>query len=106
MVHDERIGIGHVYHLFRLPESMEQGIHHALQNKQVGHFNIMDSLDQETAIVNLENLALKSDHSDEGPVRIGAISDLENEESWGKVAGLYLIAFQSDSRFYPYFSDI
>ena len=27
LIHDERIGVGEVYHLFRLPEDMEQGIH-------------------------------------------------------------------------------
>jgi hypothetical protein len=32
LVHDERIGVGNVYHLFRLPEEMEQGIHQKLHD--------------------------------------------------------------------------
>ena len=28
LVHDERIGVGHVYHLFRRPEDLEQSIRH------------------------------------------------------------------------------
>ena len=33
--HDERIGVGHVYHLFRLPEDMEQKIHRVLHDRTV-----------------------------------------------------------------------
>jgi hypothetical protein len=32
-VHDEHIGIGRVYHLFRLPEHVEQALFNSLQNK-------------------------------------------------------------------------
>ena len=31
--HDERIGVGQVYHLFRLPEDIEQGIHRILHDE-------------------------------------------------------------------------
>lgn len=31
-VHDERIGVGRVFHLFRLPEDLEQGIHRVLHD--------------------------------------------------------------------------
>ena len=27
LVHDDRIGVGNVFHLFRLPEDIEQGLH-------------------------------------------------------------------------------
>jgi len=33
--HDERIGVGQVYHLFRLPEDIEQGIHHLLHSVDI-----------------------------------------------------------------------
>src|SRR5712691_11258595 len=32
-VHDEHIGLGKVYHLFRLPERLEQALYHYLQDK-------------------------------------------------------------------------
>ena len=35
LIHDERIGVGHVYHLFRLPEDMEQGLHGILNEEDV-----------------------------------------------------------------------
>ena len=30
--HDERIGVGHVFHLFRLPESLEQRLFEAVES--------------------------------------------------------------------------
>jgi hypothetical protein len=33
LVHDDRIGVGQVYHLFRLPEDMEQAIHRFLNDE-------------------------------------------------------------------------
>ena len=37
LVHDERIGVGHVYHLFRLPEDLEQGLHRELHDPKFGN---------------------------------------------------------------------
>src|SRR5690349_14523885 len=35
LVHDERIGVGRVFHLFRLPEDVEQALHHVVQTPSV-----------------------------------------------------------------------
>ena len=35
VVHDERIGVGDVYHLFRLPEDIEQALHRALHSHEL-----------------------------------------------------------------------
>src|SRR5687768_11401701 len=34
-VHDERIGVGQVYHLFRLPEDLEQAVHRVMHEQDV-----------------------------------------------------------------------
>lgn len=34
-MHDERIGVGQVYHLFRLPEDFEQAVHRILHRLEI-----------------------------------------------------------------------
>src|ERR1044071_7696845 len=34
LLHDEYVGVGNVFHLFRLPEEMEQDLHTLMQEKQ------------------------------------------------------------------------
>src|SRR6266498_2626769 len=35
LVHDERIGVGRVFHLFRLPEDVEERVHQTIQQPAV-----------------------------------------------------------------------
>jgi hypothetical protein len=54
-VHDEHIGVGRVYHLFRLPEDIEYGIHAALQNGRPG--SVPELLDLAVALDRLRRVA-------------------------------------------------
>ena len=101
-VHDEYIGVGAVYHLFRLPERMEQQIVVHMQKEQ----------DQfETPTAREEALAWLHEYADEmpittiGPVRVGDIEQLRDEASWKLVAARYLYGFEMGARIYPYFRD-
>ncbi len=49
-VHDERIGTGHVYHLFRLPEDMEQDIHQLLHSPALKQKIMSFTTNKETAL--------------------------------------------------------
>ncbi len=54
LVHDEHIGVGDVYHLFRLPENIEHEISQALTNDQSATCS-MSSVEEANAL--LESLA-------------------------------------------------
>jgi hypothetical protein len=101
-VHDEYIGIGTVYHLFRLPERLEHGIVAHLQHKEdQGEV----PADREKALAWLREYAAEIPVPTLGPVRVGNIEQLQDEDSWQEVAALYLYAFEMDARIYPYFRD-
>lgn len=101
-VHDEYIGVGTVYHLFRLPERLEQRVVAQLQQEQAP-----DGLPttKEDALAWLRQYAADTPVATMGPVRVGDIQQLWAETSWQEVAALYLYAFEMDARIYPYFRD-
>jgi len=105
LLHDEHIGVGHVYHLFRLPEDLEQGLHQKLKDPKFEK-SIQKALTKATALKELKELASNFESGDMGPVRIGSISDLYIIEAWGDVAGAYSSAFENEQTIYPYFSDL
>jgi hypothetical protein len=106
LIHDERIGVGHVYHLFRLPEEMEQSIHQALHEPQlIDHIRrIITS--QDHALDYLRENSTKPDKKAVGPIRVGTITDLREPENWKIVAGYYLLSIDTGTEIFPYFSDI
>jgi hypothetical protein len=104
-VHDERIGVGRVFHLFRLPESMEQqcaGVlrHFPALQASIGHLTC-----REAASAALRDHAKDLAKAQEGPVRIGDISDLAGTGWLGRAATCYLAAFDQGVQSFPYFAD-
>ena len=106
LIHDESIGVGHVYHLFRLPEDMEQGIHRILLDADAEKVIQSIAFSPETALEQLKRSIPDSQLSGEGPVRVGNVSDMQDAEYWKKVAGLYWYAFQENIRSFPYFTNL
>ncbi len=102
--HDKFIGIGHVYHLFRLPEDLEQQLHQYFQDSTL-LMEIPKKIDKAVAFHVLEEMAIKYDDETAGPVRVGAISALYQDQSWQSVAGMYLAAFKQNVKRYLYFSE-
>jgi hypothetical protein len=102
-VHDERIGVGGVYHLFRLPEEIERSVHGALQHeatcKEIDHL----VADTPSALHFLNTLAKSKPAEGIGPTRVGSIRDLRSNAHWATVAGLYATGFQKRSEIFPYF---
>jgi hypothetical protein len=102
-VHDNRIGVGRAFHLFRLPETLERRLHDAVTQH--------DAISTMGAIATKEDAeALLYDIAGEveprvGPVRIGAISDLA-APNWHKaLVAHYLAAFKSTQQSFPYFAE-
>ena len=101
-VHDEYIGVGTVYHLFRLPERLEQRIVTHLQQEPVPN-NLPTTT--EDALAWLRQYAPDTPVATMGPVRVGDIQQVQAKASWPEVAALYLYAFEMNARIYPYFRD-
>ncbi len=104
LVHDERIGIGDVYHLFRLPEDMEQSLHRVLQDSA---FVVkMEQLltDHEQVVALLQTLRNAPADDAVGPTRIGNLHQLRSADAWAIATAHYGRAFERGEQTYPYFS--
>ena len=102
-LHDEHIGVGSAFHLFRLPEEAEQGIHSAVLGArgEVGLFAGLE--DRESALGALADLAGGVVEASEGPTSVGALKDIFSAPAVKAVGQHYLAAFRGGVRTYPYF---
>lgn len=104
-VHDERIGTGHVYHLFRLPEDMEQDIHQLLHSPQLNQEIISSTIDKATALNFLQQEADTIASTAVGPTLIGNIKVLRNLTPWRIACAHYTYGFIKGVEIFPYFAD-
>lgn len=103
--HDERIGVGNSYHLFRLPEEIEQAIHRRLLDAQT-HQSITQRLtDRDAARAWLAEMAAPAADTAVGPIRIDGLHGVYAGERWSLAAAHYLAAFTNNNETYPYFTD-
>ena len=101
-VHDERIGVGRVFHPFRLPELMEQRVFDAVQS--MGHSRVDGIESSDAARATLDSLAGKSVEAKSGPALVGG-ADLLDGPGWvAQAASLYAAAFVGDVQCFPYFT--
>lgn len=109
VLHDQHIGIGRVYHLFRLPEEMEHDIHHAaLESESESVFSAWRAASlasREAATQELTSMANGGLSAPEGPVRLGTRKSIDRTETIEDVARHYADAFRQGSRCFPYFKD-
>jgi hypothetical protein len=104
LVHDEHIGVGNVFHLFRLPEYFEQDIHVAFDA------DIIDAIanlakDTVSAMQFLSGYASKDKKASPGPVKVGKLSLMRDSSIWKQITSLYLSSFEQKLNTYPFFSD-
>ena len=102
-IHDERIGVGRVFHPFRLPEAHEQSALGALQAISEHPIECISSSD--AAMKNLRKFAVKSIDVKPGPTLVGPLEMLGDTNWITKVASIYMAAFVADIQCFPYFSD-
>ena len=103
--HDEKIGTGGTVHLFRLGFGLETQIRQAVLKDS---WRPDDSIQGNKAswMAALKNLAEKPDSPiSAGPIRISAPDIFTGPKTLGKVAGIYLSAFESGIETLPYGAD-
>lgn len=105
LVHDKWIGVGDAYHLFRLPEDVEQAIHRALHAPALGERIAAITASRTAAAEFLREHGAPPAKPSQGPTRLGAVADLRKAGAWASVAGMYARAFEGGSPVYPFFAD-
>jgi hypothetical protein len=100
-VHDERIGVGLVFHLFRLPESME---HRLFESVQSGGSDLAKTISTpESAKATLRSFVTKAVATKSGPALMALPSTIEIAEWTSEAAALYSAAFGAGVQCFPYF---
>jgi len=104
-IHDEKIGVGRVFHLFRLPESIEQRLFDALQEGSIPEevTRCFDSTEAAESV--LADLAKEPAVAKPGPVRLGGADMINSPEGLALLAATYRAAFHAGIKCYPYFTD-
>lgn len=105
LVHDERVGVGQIYHLFRLPEELEQALHRLLLDATLRQTLSHTIVDSATALQFLQNTHGTTQAEGTGPTRVGTSRDLTDPHTWQKAAALYTKAFELGIEIFPYFTD-
>jgi hypothetical protein len=100
-LHDEHLNVGS-YHLFRLPEELEQDLHGMVQESGGEALASQATESKATALDSLRSLAGKISVGSAGPTSIGNIKDLNSTDVMKSMAGAYLSAFSQNAKTYPY----
>ena len=100
-LHDEHLSVGS-YHLFRLPEEVEQDLHALVQNSAGAEFAAQVPQNKEAALTALQHLAGANQVGCVGPTAVGNIDGLSASDTLKSIAGGYLSAFSDNVKTYPY----
>jgi hypothetical protein len=100
-LHDEHLSVGS-YHLFRLPEEVEQGLYTFMQSSAGESSTHPQSKDD--ALQMLTQLAAAKATTSVGPIAVGHIRDIDAPDTLKTIASAYLSAFSNNARSYPYMS--
>ena len=100
-LHDEHLSVGS-YHLFRLPEEVEQDLHALVQRAQGAAVIRELPKDKAMALSSLANMASAEVAAAEGPVSVGSISELAEPDTAKAIASVYMKALSANVKAYPY----
>lgn len=100
-LHDEHLSVGS-YHLFRLPEEVEQDLHAMVQSRTGEELASQAPQSKESALDALKRFAGASGSSSVGPAAVGSIKDIDSTDTLKTIATAYLSAFTQDAKAYPY----
>lgn len=101
-VHDERIGIGSVFHLFRLPEVREQELHGILSDGR-SSLSMESFASRDAALAALQKIADGDTSASEGPVKLGSAQEILTSNGIRDISRSYTAAFTQGVKCYPYF---
>ena len=103
--HDEAIGVGRIYHLFRLSIGLEQASADVLNDTAFVQTLQARLAKRELALARLAELSEKTESVSPGPVSLGEMSqDLKVELQ--RAAGFYCAAFTSGRQPFPYVREV
>jgi hypothetical protein len=105
LLHDDRIGVGQVFHLFRLPEDMEQSIQRIVSHEPCAQRMSQKLSSAEVALQLLREFSCDGVKAKSGPVRIGDFDAIRTLDPWKKAAAIYVEAFGNQHQSFPYFAD-
>ncbi|WP_431298454.1 BrxE family protein [Tabrizicola sp. BL-A-41-H6] len=99
--HDENLSVGS-FHLFRLPEEIEQDLHEMVRAQPLEHFDPSLIVDRATALNALSNVGHGTANETVGPVLVGKIDELRTSALLDKIGAIYQRALSSDTHALPY----
>ncbi len=105
VVHDSSIGVGSVFHLFRLPQQQEWHLEEFLRahGDELSQM-LMPMLSQREQLLQaLDDLGGANSHTAIGPLRLGTLADLQTDGWIAACASAYATAFREGSKVFPYF---
>ncbi|MCA3121414.1 MAG: BrxE family protein [Rhodocyclaceae bacterium] len=100
-LHDEHLSVGS-YHLFRLPEEVEQDLHNLVLRPGAAEDALQEMRSKDSALGSLRDLAGTVTVKSVGPTSVGSIGDLDSPNTMKAIAAAYLSAFSQDAKTYPY----
>ena len=102
LVHDEHIGVGANYHLYRMPDPAERAAAKALTDTDFQQQLIEILSSSEVAQTRLDELATTDTNRVEGPVVLGSYADTDLKQLLSQCASYYLRAFKERYKCFPY----
>lgn len=103
-LHDDRIGKGGVYHLFRLPAAVEESLHRELLSAEPDKLEA-DINTKEKALSRLKSFSESAVDAPSGPVQIGTEDKILTKFAVSELAMHYCDAFTKGKMTFPYFGE-
>lgn len=99
--HDENLSVGS-FHIFRLPEEIEQDLHEMVQAQLNKLFDPGLIVDRATALNAISKVSNGTADEAVGPVLVGKINELRESALLNKVGAIYRRALSSNTQALPY----
>lgn len=99
--HDENLSVDS-FHIFRLPEELEQVLHEKVQREMLELFNPCWIADRASALNALSKLADEQCDNTIGPIFIEKIDELRSTVSLNRMGAMYYGAFSTNANVFPY----
>ena len=104
-IHDSSIGVGNVFHLFRLPQQHERHLEEFVRAHGADLQDVFTPMlsQREQLLKALDDLGDTNSHTALGPLRLGTLADLQTDGWTAACASAYANAFREGSKVFPYF---
>jgi len=104
-IHDNSIGVGKVFHLFRLPQQRERRLEEFVRAHGTDLPQTFEPMlnQREQLLKALDDLGGVDSPTARGPLRLGTLADLQTDDWIAACASAYVAAFREGSKVFPYF---